>query len=60
LAIFNIPRQLSILAILNFGHFQAKILNGVQQEQQKLQQHLNCMDLAIKNTGPKILDLHSF
>jgi hypothetical protein len=52
LAIFNFDNfgqfwQLSVLTIFNLGYFQAKFLNGAQEEQE--QQHINCMDLAIKN-----------
>ena len=36
--------KFSVLTIFNLGYFQAKFLNGSQQEQQ----HINCMDLAIK------------
>ena len=37
--------QLSILTIFNLGYFQAKNLNGAQEEQE---QHINCIDLAVK------------
>ena len=36
--------QLSVLTIFSFGYFQATFLNGVQEQEQ----HINCMDLAIK------------
>ena len=35
------------MTIFNLGYFQAKVLNRFQQEKQ--QQHIDCMDLAIKN-----------
>ena len=40
--------QLSILTTFSFGYFQAEFLNGVQ-DQQEQQEHINCMDLVIKN-----------
>ena len=43
--------QPSVLTIFNLGYFQAKFLNGFQEQEQ--QQHINCMDLAIKNTFEK-------
>ena len=38
--------SLSILTIFSFDNFQAKFLNGVQEQEQ---QHTNCMDLVIKS-----------
>ena len=43
-----------MLTIFNLGYFQAKVLNGVQEEEG---QHTNCMDLAIKNSGVAVIDL---
>ena len=47
LATFNFGNfqfwQLSVLTIFNFGYFQATFLSLEQQEQ-----HIDCMDLAIK------------
>jgi hypothetical protein len=40
--------KLSVLTISNLGYFQAKFLNGSQEEEQQ-EQHIDCMDLAIKN-----------
>ena len=37
--------SLSILTIFSFDNFQAKCLNGVQEQ---YQQHINCTDLVIK------------
>jgi hypothetical protein len=38
------------LTIFNFASFQAKFLNWFQEEQEQQQQHIDCMDLAIKKT----------
>ena len=40
--------KLSVLTIFNFGYFQAKFLNGYQQQQ------INFMDLAIKNIKKRL------
>ena len=37
------------MVTFNFDNFQAKFLNGFQEQQQ----HIDCMDLAIKNDGVK-------
>ena len=40
--------KLSVLTIFNLGYFQAKFLDGFQEQEQQQEQHIDCMDLAIK------------
>jgi hypothetical protein len=46
------------LTIFNFGYFQAKFLNGFQEEEQEQEQHIDCIDLAIKKTSNIISKLN--
>jgi hypothetical protein len=47
LATFNF-KNFPVLNIFNLGYFQATILNGSKEEEEQ-QEHIDCVDLAIKN-----------